>query len=198
MVTSYTKPLGPYDAAFELQSGRLGEARRKAESAPLDYSRLGGAAFGQRGDMLASFAKAAQNVSQDRRSADMNRTISWDNARIKKQALVDKLKAENISSLVSTGGKFAQDLARRGIDISTREMGVEDIGTMYGIDPTTEGPKARAERERQLFQLLNENRIRETEEGSGRYRFTPGGGFQEFHRGPYWWESPSSTGGWTR
>lgn len=198
MVTSYTKPMGPYDTAFEVQSGRLGEAREKAESAPLDYSRLGGRALGQRGGMLASFAKAAQNVSQDRRSADMKNTVAMVHAKIKKQALVDRLKAENVSSLVSTGGKFAQDLARRGIDIGTREMGIEDIGTMYGLDPTTEGPKARAARERQLLQLLNEKRIRETEEGSGRYRFTPSGGFQELHRGPFWWESPTSTGGWTR
>jgi len=216
MVTSYTRPMGPYDTAFEVQSGRLGEAREKAESAPLDYSRLGGRVLGQRGDMLASFAKAAQNVSQDRRSADMNRTIAWDKARIKKQALVDKLKAENISSLVSTGGKFAQDLARRNVDIATREMDVHDIGSMYGFDPTTQGGRA----QEQIEKLLEEGRIRETADGSGRYRFTainpieerfesgPLAGFlkprsasgiaQEFHRGPFWWESPTSTGGWTR
>lgn len=216
MVTSYTKPLGPYDTALQKQAGQIDQARQKAESSPLDYSRLGGRALGQRGDMFASFAKAAQNVSQDRRSADMNRTIAMDNARIKKQALIDKMKAENISSLVSTGGKFAQDLARRNVDIATREMDVHDIGSMYGFDPTTQGGRA----QEQIEKLLEEGRIRETADGSGRYRFTAinpieerfesgplagrlkprsaSGIAQEFHRGPFWWESPTSTGGWTR
>jgi hypothetical protein len=183
MATSFNQPLFPHDIAFTGQMGQLDRAREAAEARPTDFARRGGAALQQRGDMYTSLFQAAQRAAADRRNQEQNRQFAWSEEEARKRAMANRIGAESVSSLVSGVGGLAQDVVRRGTEVSTREM---DEGDLKG-----------------RFEGLLESGLIEkvvdptTNEWTGRWKYTPEGAFKEFHRGPYWWESPTSTGGWS-
>lgn len=176
MVTSYTKRSGLYDPAFSESMAGLRRARESAESRPLDYSRLGGAAFLRRGEMYGTLYDAAAQAASRRRMAEQARDQAWAEAGARKEALAMRQQAQNISGLVSGLGGLGQDFVRRGAQIGRRELSQTELGDEF------QG-------------LRDEGLIREPVEGSGVYRYTPRGVMGELHRGPYWWETPGSTGG---
>ena len=183
MATSFNQPLFPYDVAFTGQMGQLKKARDAGEGRGLNYDKSGGAAFQQRGDMYGALFQAAQRASADRQRQEQDRELSWANTESKKRAIAQQMQEKNVANLVSGAGGLVQDVVRRGTDLSTREMDERDLkGRFKGllesgliekvVDPTTN-------------------------EWTGRWKYTPEGAFKEFHRGPYWWETPTSTGGWS-
>lgn len=193
MVTSYTKPLFPHDIAFTGQMGELSKARERADAAPTDYSRRGGAALQKRGDMYGALYEAALNASANRRQAEQASDMAWEDARRKKEALARQMEAKNVASLVSGIGGLTSDALRRGSKISGKRMTEEDLGDKFAgllasgqIEEVMERGPYDPDNDPELFY------------GTGQYRYTPKGAFSEFHRGPYWWERPGSTGGWGR
>ena len=176
MVTAYNKPTMPYDVAFTEGMSRLDRAKSTAEGRPVDYARRGGAALIERGEMYPAMYSAAMRMAANRRSAEQDREIAWSRAAARKKALADKMNAQAVSSAVSGIGGLATDFARRGSKIGQREMTSEELGGRFAG-------------------LQEGGRIEETAPGSDLYSYTPRGTFEEMHRGPYWWETPGSTGG---
>jgi len=121
MVTTFQKPLFPYDLALMDESSRIGTARGRAESAPLDYSKLGGLAFQRRGDMYGSLYDAALRSYGKQRGAELSREMDWREAGRRKQALADRMKSQALANLVSGGVKLGQGA------VSEASAGDEDL-----------------------------------------------------------------------
>ena len=195
MVTSYNKPLFPYDLAFTGQMGQLGQAREAAEARPVDYSRLGGAALGKRGEMYGSLYDAASRAAGARRSAEQNRELAWRKASREKEAQAERIKAENVASVVTgvagLGNMFAKKLGgtaqklgltgevKEGKDFGTaaeiaklvdagtikQVMGRAPLDEATGL-PFTADTAPEGGRESKLFP--NRGVV-----GTGQYRYTP-------------------------
>ena len=87
---------------------------------------------------------------------------------------------------------MASDALRRGSKISGKSMTEEDLGDKFA--GLLSGGQIEEVMERGPYDPDTEP----YEHGTGQYRYTPKGAFSEFHRGPYWWERPGSTGGFGR
>ena len=197
--------------------GQLGQAREAAEARPVDYSRLGGAALGKRGEMYGSLYDAASRAAGARRSAEQNRELAWRKASREKEAQAERIKAENVASVVTgvagLGNMFAKKLGgtaqklgltgelKAGKDFGTEEeiAKLVDAGTIkqamrrapIGAEGVEDSP---------LFPKRGVI-------GTGQYRYTPdyllrpenvGRVLQGAFGEPYWWEGKGSTGGWGR
>lgn len=200
MVTSYNKPTMPYDTAFTEGMSRLDRAKSDAESRPVDYARRGGGALLQRGEMYPAMYATAMRMAANRRSAEQDREIAWSRAAARKKALADKMTAQAVSSAVSGIGGLGMDFLRRGVKMGQKEGDKASFGDKF--EPLLEGGNIREvmrdEPTRQTIQVPGGGDITVTGSkpvGTGTYRHTPKGAFEEMHRGPYWWETPGSTGG---
>ena len=143
--------------------------------------------------MYGALYEAALNASANRQQAEQSREMAWAEARRKKEALARQMEAKNVAGLVSGIGGLASDALRRGSKISGKSMTEEDLGEKFAgllaggqIEEVMERGPYDPDNDPELFY------------GPGEYRYTPKGAIQEFHRGPYWWERPGSTGGWGR
>ena len=214
MVTSYSKPLFPYDLAFTGQMGQLGQAREAAEARPVDYSRLGGAALGKRGEMYGSLYDAASRAAGARRTAEQDRELAWRKASGEKQAQAERIKAENaaraITGIAGLGNMFAKKLGgaaqAEGLTGEARAPG--DFGEDVNFGALVADNRIKEVMKRAPADAVNTTASplfpKRGVIGTGQYRYTPkhlldpenvGRIFQGAFGEPYWWEGKGSTGG---
>jgi len=190
LVTSYNKPLFPYDLAFTGQMGQLGQTREAAEARPVDYSRLGGAALGKRGEMYGSLYDAASRAAGARRSTEQGRELAWRKASREKEAQAERIKSENaakaVAGVAGMGNMLAGKLGRVA-------------GTAQGLFP---GGKTAESFGRDFAELQAAGMIKQTP-GKDTYHYTPKFMWQpgtvkqvETAMGPSWWGGARSTGGY--
>ena len=109
MATRLTRPTFQEDVDLLGRSNQLYEAREAAANRPVDYSRLGGAALGRRGDMYGSFLRASGNIGGGLADARLGREIASRRAQLEKEVLAEKMRNKQIAQLVDAGVGFGAD-----------------------------------------------------------------------------------------